>query len=285
MKKISDIKKLELIANELRQDLITMLTEAGSGHSAGPLDLADLMSAMYFNLLNHRPEQPMWEGRDRLIFSAGHNVPIRYVAMAHSGYFPKKELNTLRKLGSKLQGHPSIHNFPAMETSTGPLGQGISVGVGMALAARLDGKRWRTYVVMGDGELDEGQCWEAFMLAAKERLNNLTVFVDRNNIQIDGFTEDVMPLDSLQEKSAAFNWNVINIDGHNIESIIDAVNLAKAVQEKPSVVILNTIPGKGVSFMEGKFEWHGKPPKRAEAKKALNDLRTLRGNIDNTDHN
>jgi len=283
MKKVTSIKELELIANDLRQQLIKMLTTAGSGHSAGPLDLADCLAALYFNILKHRPDQPGWQGRDRLIFSAGHNVPIRYVALAEVGYFPKSELKKLRRLGSKLQGHPSLHDLPAMETSTGPLGQGLSVAVGMALAARLDKQSWQTYVITGDGELDEGQCWEAFMLAAKEKLNNLTVFVDRNNIQIDGRTEDVMPLDSLIEKFRAFNWNVINIDGHNIEAIIDAVNLAKAVQERPSVILLNTIPGKGVGFMENKYEWHGKPPSAKEAKKALRDLRTLEGRLENSD--
>lgn len=280
MNKITSLERLNLLANDLRQDLIKMLLIAGSGHSAGPLDLADLMAAMYFNILNHRPQQPNWPLRDRLIFSAGHNVPIRYVAMAWAGYFPKSDLKTLRKLGSKLQGHPSLPDFPAMETSTGPLGQGISVGVGMALAARLDKKKYRVYVLMSDGELDEGQSWEAIMLAAKERLINLTVFVDRNNIQISGPTEEVMPLDSVSAKFKAFNWNVISIDGHNIEAIIDAVNLAKAIQEKPSVIILNTIPGKGVDFMEDKYEWHGKTPNKDEARRALKDLRTLGGQID-----
>ncbi len=280
MNKITSLEKLNLLANDLRQDLIKMLLTAGSGHSAGPLDLADLMAAMYFNILNHRPQQPGWPLRDRLIFSAGHNVPIRYVAMAWAGYFPKSDLKTLRRLGSKLQGHPSLPDFPAMETSTGPLGQGISVAVGMALAARLDKKKYRVYVLMSDGELDEGQSWEALMLAAKERLINLTVFIDRNNIQISGPTEEVMPLDSVSEKFKAFNWNVISIDGHNIEAIIDAVNLAKAIQEKPSVIILNTIPGKGVDFMEDKYEWHGKTPNREQARRALTDLRTLEGQID-----
>lgn len=278
-KKNYTLKQLERLANSLRQDLIKMLLEAKSGHSAGPLDLADFMTAMYFNILNHDPKNPKWEGRDRLIMSCGHNVPIRYVAMANAGYFPKAWLKTLRKLGSKLQGHPSYQDMPALENSSGPLGQGSSIAVGKALAAKLKKQKHYIYLLMSDGEQEEGQTWEAVMSAGKYKLNNLIGFIDRNNIQIDGYTEDVMPLENLRAKYESFNWHVIEIDGHNIEQIIDSVNFAKAVYEKPTVVIMHTIAGKGVEFMEKDFNWHGKTPKPDEAKEALKELRSLRGKI------
>jgi transketolase len=273
------LKQLEKKANELRQDLIKSLEEAGSGHSAGPLGLADFFTAMYFHILQHDPQKPRWEKRDRLCVSCGHVVPIRYVAMAHAGYFPKKDLKTLRKLGSKLQGHPSFHDMPALEHSSGPLGQGISVAVGMAIAAKMKKQKHWIYCLVSDGEQQEGQTWEAAMLAGKHRLNNLIVFMDRNNIQIDGYTEDIMPLESLKAKYEAFNWHVIEIDGHNIEQIIDAAEYAKAIYERPTMVIMHTIPGKGVSYMEGEYAWHGKPPTYEEAQKALKELRTLGGKI------
>ena len=273
-------KQLEKKANDIRKDLITMLLKAGSGHTAGPLGMADVFTVLYFKVLKHNPKKPNWDGRDRLILSNGHIVPIRYVTMAHAGYFPKKELATLRQFGTRLQGHPNRLDLPGLETTSGPLGQGTSIAVGMALAARADGKKHMVYCITGDGELNEGQCWEAFMLAGKQKLNNLAVIVDRNNIQIDGYTEDVMPLDPLREKFESFGWHVIEINGHTMEEIENALDLSKAVYERPVAIIAHTIPGKGVDFMEFEPSWHGKPPKAAEAKKALEQLRTLGGKID-----
>lgn len=283
-KPITSVRQLEILTNKIRQTLIQTLLEAGSGHSAGPLDTAELFTALYFNILNHNPKNPNWEDRDRLVLSCGHITPIRYVVMAYTGYFPKQELMTLRKFKTRLQGHPHNLSLPGVETTGGPLGQGLSQAIGMALAAKLDNKKHRIYCIMSDGEQEEGQIWEAVMSAAKYKLDNLTAFIDRNNIQIDGYTEDVMPLDSLKEKYLSFNWNVIEIDGHNIHQIIDAVNQAKAIYEKPTLIICHTIPGKGVSFMEYDYTWHGKPPNREEAKKALEDLRTLGGRIHCGDH-
>lgn len=277
--KIRNIKRLEKISNKIRQDIIEMLVEAGSGHSAGPLGMADIFTALYFNVLEHKPKNPNWPNRDRLILSNGHICPTLYAAMAHSGYFPKKELKTLRKLNSRLQGHPHNLSLKGLETSSGPLGQGLSQAIGMALAAKLDNKKYRVYCITSDGEHDEGQTWEAIMFAGKNRLNNLTNIIDRNNIQIDGFTEDVMPLEPLRKKYESFNWHVLEVDGHNIKNIIDALNEAKAIYEKPTVIIAHTIPGKGVPFMEFNPEWHGKPPSKEEAKVALHYLRTLGGRI------
>lgn len=272
-------KKLEEKANEIRQDIIKMLLAAGSGHSAGPLGMADVFTALYFNILNHDPKKPMWEERDRLILSNGHIVPVRYAAMAEAGYFSKAKLKTLRKLGSPLQGHPERERMPALETTSGPLGSGLAQAAGYAYAARMDDRRFRIYCVTSDGEHDEGNHWEAVMFAGKYRLSNLTVFVDRNNIQIDGHTEEVMPLEPLVEKYEAFNWNVIEIDGHNMEEIINSVGEARATYEKPTVIICHTIPGKGVSFMENMPEWHGKPPNKKQAREALHELRSLGGKI------
>ncbi len=279
MKKESNIKKLNLIANTIREDIIDMLVTAGSGHSAGPLGMADVFTALYFNVLKHNPKNPRWEGRDKLVLSNGHICPVQYATMARAGYFPVKELKTLRKLNTRLQGHPHNLSLLGLENSSGPLGQGISQAVGMALANKMDKKRNMVYCIMGDGELDEGQCWEAFMFAGKNKLNNITVIIDRNNIQIDGFTEDVMPLEPLKNKFEAFGWHVLEVDGHNIKQIIDACNEAIAIFEKPSVIIAHTIPGKGVSFMECKYEWHGIPPDKEQARKALHELRTLWGRI------
>lgn len=279
MKKESNIKKLNLIANTIREDIIDMLVTAGSGHSAGPLGMADVFTALYFNVLKHNPKNPKWEGRDKLVLSNGHICPVQYATMARAGYFPVKELKTLRKLNTRLQGHPHNLSLLGLENSSGPLGQGISQAVGMALANKMDKKRNMVYCIMGDGELDEGQCWEAFMFAGKNKLNNITVIIDRNNIQIDGFTEDVMPLEPLKNKFEAFGWHVLEVDGHNIKQIIDACNEAIAIFEKPSVIIAHTIPGKGVGFMECKYEWHGIPPDKEQARKALHELRTLGGRI------
>lgn len=274
-----EIHQLEERANLIRQDIIQMLLEAGSGHSAGPLGMADVFTALYFHILNHDPKNPNWEDRDRLILSNGHICPVRYAAMAHAGYFPISELQTLRKLGSRLQGHPHRTSLPGLETTSGPLGSGLSQSCGLALAAKIDQKKWRVICLMSDGEQEEGNTWEAAMLAGKYKLNNLTALIDRNNIQIDGFTENIMPLEPLREKYEAFGWHVLEIDGHNIEEIIDAFSQAKAIFEKPTVIIAHTIPGKGVDFMENKFEWHGKPPNKEEARLALAQLRTLQGKI------
>ncbi|MCH7730043.1 transketolase [Patescibacteria group bacterium] len=274
-----EFEELRKKANLIRKDLIKMLLEAGSGHSAGPLGMADIFTALYFDILNHDPKNPAWEERDRLFLSNGHIVPIRYVTMAHAGYFPKAKLKTLRKLGSDLQGHPERVRMPALETTSGPLGSGLAQASGYAYAARMDNKRFRVFCICSDGEHDAGNHWEAVLFAAKNRLSNLTVFVDRNNIQIDGHTEDIMPLEPLEDKYKAFNWHTLHINGHNMEEIIDAVNHARAVYEKPTVIIAHTIPGKGVDFMENMPEWHGKPPDTAQAKEALHELRTLGGKI------
>lgn len=275
-------RELTLKANDIRQSIISMLLEAGSGHTAGPLGMADVFTALYFDLLRHDPENPSWPERDYLVLSNGHICPVLYATMAHAGYFPVEELQTLRKFGSRLQGHPHREFLPFLENSSGPLGSGLSQAVGMAIGDRMDNgiATARTiYCLLGDGELNEGNNWEAMMLAGKERLNNIIAIVDRNNIQIDGYTEDVMPLDSLNAKWESFNWHVQEIDGNNIDEIIAAVNKAKAVFEKPSVIIARTIPGKGVKEFERKFEWHGKAPNKEEANMALEELRTLGGKI------
>ncbi|OGM19919.1 transketolase [Candidatus Woesebacteria bacterium RIFCSPHIGHO2_01_FULL_38_9] len=266
-----------------------MLLEAGSGHSAGPLGMADIFTAFYFEILNHKPEDPNWGDRDRLFLSNGHICPVRYAAMAHAGYFPISELMTLRKLGTRLQGHPERKRLPGVETTSGPLGSGLAQAAGYAYASRMDNKRFRVYCVCSDGEHDAGNHWEAVLFAGKNNLNNLTAIVDRNNIQIDGHTEDVMPLEPLDEKYKAFNWHVLHVDGHNIEEVIDAANHAKAVYENPTVIIAHTIPGKGVDYMENDPKWHGavpgvadipgEPPKGKQAQIALHELRTLGGKI------
>jgi len=274
------IAQLEKKANEIRQDIIKMLVKAGSGHSAGPLGMADVFCALYFAVMNHDPKNPGWEERDRLILSNGHICPVRYAAMARVGYFPLEELKTLRKFGSRLQGHPERKKLAGVETTSGPLGSGLSQAAGMAYVGKyIDKKNWRVYCAMSDGEQEAGQTWEAAMFAGKNKLNNLTGIIDRNNIQIDGYVEDIMPLEPLRAKYEAFNWNVIEIDGHNIEEIIDACSQAKATQEKPTCIIAHTIPGKGVRFMENKFEWHGKPPKPEEAEIALRELKAIGAKI------
>jgi transketolase len=273
------VEELELKATAIREDIISMLLEAGSGHSAGPLGMADVFTALYFHILHHEPSNPEWEDRDRLILSCGHICPVRYVAMAHAGYFPKAELKTLRKFGTRLQGHPERLRLPGSETTSGPLGEGLGQAAGMAYVARMDDKKWRTYCILSDGEHDEGLHWEAVMFAGKFKLDNLTAIVDRNNIQIDGTTETIMPLESLKAKYEAFNWHVLEIDGNDIHAVVEATNHAKAIHEKPTVIIANTIPGRGVDFMENDFTWHGKPPNADEAKDALHKLRTLDGKI------
>lgn len=280
MKNTYSITELEHIAIEIRKDIIKMLEHAGSGHSAGPLGLADIFSALYFDVLKHDPKNPDWKERDMLLLSNGHTVPVRYAAMARAGYFERKELMTLRKFGSRLQGHPERTKLPGMENTSGPLGSGLSQACGMALALRMNKEihRW-IYVVMGDGELNEGNVWEAAMLAGKEKLHNIVGIIDRNNIQIDGQTEDVMPLEDLRGKWESFGWHVIDIDGNDIEAVIDACAMARAIVEKPTMIIAHTIPGKGVDFMEYDFRWHGIPPNHEQAREALKDLRTLGGKI------
>lgn len=279
-------KQLELKANKIRQDIIAMLITAGSGHTAGPLGMADVLTALYFDVLKHDPKKPGWSERDRLVLSNGHIVPVLYATLAEAGYLPHAELSTLRKFNSRLQGHPERERLPGLETTSGPLGSGLSQAVGMALGLRMDGRKGqRVYCLTGDGELDEGNNWEAIMLAGKKRLSNLTAIVDRNNIQIDGPTEDVMPLEPLAMKLQAFNWHVIEIDGHNMEEIIAACNQAKAVYERPTCIIAHTIPGKGVDFMQYDFRWHGYDPavdkteQQRDYRRALEKLRTLNGQI------
>lgn len=273
------LKQLEQKAYEIREDVIKMLLAAGSGHSAGSLGMADIFTTLYFHSMRHDSDNPSWEERDRLILSNGHICPVRYAAMAHAGYFPRQELQTLRKLGTRLQGHPERSKLPGLETTSGPLGSGLAQAAGIAYAARMDRKDFRVFCLTSDGEHDSGNHWEAVQFAGNNKLNNLTAIVDRNNIQIDGHTEDIMPLEPLADKYVAFNWHVLHINGHNIEEIADAIDHARATFEKPTVIIAHTIPGKGVSFMENKFEWHGKPPNKDEAQQALHDLRTLKGQI------
>lgn len=280
MQKIGDIKQLKLIANTVRQDLIKSLVSAGSGHSGGPLGMADVFTVLYFHVMNHDPANPLWEDRDRLVLSNGHICPVQYSALANVGYFPRDELKTLRQLGTRLQGHPHRGTLPGVETTSGPLGSGLSQSAGMAYAARMDKKNWRVYCLLGDGELDCGQIWEAAMWVGKNKLRNLTAVIDRNNIQIDGHTEDIMPLEPLRDKWEAFGWHVIDVDGHNHEHLIAAFNEAQAIYEKPTVIIAHTIPGKGVSFMENDHEWHGKPPTKEQGDVALGELQHWRDQIE-----
>ena len=266
------LKFLEEKANQLRQDVIEMLIEAGSGHPAGALGMADIFSAFYFHILNHNPKNPNWSERDRFILSNGHICPIQYAALARAGSSPIEELKTLRKIGSRLQGHPYRKALPGIETSSGPLGEGLSQAIGMALTGRLNTKKYQVYCLMSDGEQDCGNVWEAAMLAGKYRLNNLTAVIDRNNIQSDGFTEEIMPLEPLKNKYESFNWHVLEVDGHNIEEFVDAINEAKVIYEKPTLIISHTIPGKGVDFMEKDYLWHAQTPNKEQAEKALEEL-------------
>ena len=273
------LKDLEEKATKVRELLIEELVEAKSGHTAGPLGMADIFTALYFHILNHDPKNPEWPERDRLFLSNGHICPVRYATMALAGYFPIKELMTLRKYGSRLQGHPERERLAGVETTSGPLGSGLGQASGYAYAARMDKKQFRVYCIMSDGEQEAGNTWESAMFAGKYKLSNLTAIIDRNNIQIDGPTEEIMPLEPLEEKYKAFNWKVINVNGHNIRDFVDAVEQAKAIKEKPTVIIAHTIPGKGVPDIEGDYLWHGIPPKPDEAKHFINDIRTLKGKI------
>ncbi len=272
--------RLEVIADDIRQDIIKMLEHAGSGHSAGPLGEVEIYVALYFVIMKHDPEKIDWPERDILIQSNGHCVPVRYATMAHAGYFDRSELMTLRKFGSRLQGHPERLRLPALESTSGPLGSGLSQAAGLGLALRLDNQTHRyIYVVMGDGELDEGNVWEAAMLIPKYNLHNVVAIIDRNNIQIDGLTENVMPLEDLKLKWQSFGWHVIEVDGNNLESVVDTLTMAKAITDKPVAIIAYTIPGKGVDFMENDYHWHGVPPNHEQAKLALKELRSLKGKI------
>lgn len=277
---ITDEKLIELKekANSIRISLIEALVTAGSGHTAGPLDMADIFTVLFFHTLKHDPQNPNWPERDRLVLSNGHICPVLYSTMAHAGYFSKKELKTLRKFGSRLQGHPHRDFLPMLETSSGPLGSGLSQAVGMALADKIDHgltSSRRIYALLSDGELECGQTWEAAMLGGKEKLHNLVTVIDRNNIQIDGYTENVMPLEPLSDKWRAWNWHVIEIDGHNTEEIADAFESARGIFGKPTVIIAHTIAGKGVKEFERDYRWHGKPPNKEESEMAINELRTL----------
>jgi transketolase len=273
LKKVSDLKSM---ANQIRQDTIISLTEAKSGHSAGPLGMADIFTALYFNVLKHNPKKPKWKDRDFVVLSNGHICPVLYATMANSGYFPKKELMTLRKLGTRLQGHPHREALPGLETTSGPLGSGLSQAAGMAYALKLDGKKNKVFCLTSDGEHDEGNHWEAVLFAAKHKLNNLITILDRNYIQIDGNTETIMPLDPLDQKYRSFNWNVKKIKGNNMRQVLSALKKSRTNKKRPLMIIANTIPGKGVSFMENDYTWHGKPPTKEQAAIALAELRKKR---------
>jgi transketolase len=266
------IKKLEQKTKIIRSYIIKMLAEAGSGHPGGSLSAVEIVTALYFHVMNIKPEEPYWPDRDRFVLSKGHAAPVLYAALAEKGFFPVEELWKLRKTGAMLQGHPDMKGTPGVEISTGSLGQGLSAANGMALAARLDGRKSRIYVLLGDGEVEEGQVWEAAMAAAYYKLDNLMVFVDHNHLQIDGHVEEVMSPEPLKDKFNAFGWHVVEIDGHNLEEIIQAVETAKGIKGKPTVAIAETIKGKGVSFMENQVDWHGKAPSREQMKKALEEL-------------
>jgi transketolase len=268
-----NISKLKEIALQIRINLVQCLAEAGSGHLGGSLGLADVFTALYFHILNHKPENPSWEDRDRLILSIGHVAPVLYTTLAHAGYFPTEELLTLRKLGSRLQGHPGKeHGLPGLELSAGSLGQGLSVSVGLAVAAKMDKKSWTVFSVHGDGELQEGSIWEAAMSAGHYKLDNLIAIVDRNGVQIDGKTSEVMEIEPLADKWKAFGWNVMECDGNNFKELISTFNKAKESNNRPTVILAHTIMGKGIKTIEGDYRWHGKVPIQEEAKMFVDEL-------------
>ncbi|MDB5187714.1 MAG: tktB [Candidatus Kaiserbacteria bacterium] len=275
----TEIRTIEQHANDIRTTIISMLVAAGSGHTAGPLGMADIFAALYFYILKHDPQNPDWSERDRLILSNGHIVPVRYAAMAHAGYFPVEECLTLRKFGSRLQGHPERERLPGLETTSGPLGSGLSQAAAFAYTAIMNDERHHVYCALSDGEHDAGNIWEAALWAGKNKLRNLTAIIDRNNIQIDGYTEDIMPLEPFADKYRAFGWHVLEVDGHNIAQIVSACEEAKAIYEKPTVIIAHTIPGKGIHEIERDYRWHGKPPSKEESVAFLNELRTMQGKI------
>ncbi len=273
------LTELQEQANLCRQGIIRALLAAGSGHSAGSLDMADIFTALYQHVLRHDPKNPEWPQRDRLLLSCGHIAPVRYSAMAYAGYFPVEELLTLRKFGTRLQGHPERVRLPALETTSGPLGEGLAQGTGMALGAKMDGESWRVYVITSDAEHQCGLHWEAVLTAGKFQLNNLINIIDRNFIQIDGSTEDVMPLEPLADKYRSFNWNVLECDGNDVAQFIATVEKAHQSEDKPTVIIAHTTPGKGVTYMEGDYTWHGKPPNKEQADEALRELQAERERI------
>lgn len=268
----TSLAELERMARKIRRHIITMLTEAGSGHPGGSLSLADIVTALYFRIMSHDPERPDWAGRDRFVLSKGHGVPAQYAALAEAGYFPLEMLKTVRKLGSPLQGHPAKKELPVLEASTGSLGQGLSVGAGIALAGKLDGASYRTYVVLGDGEAQEGQVWEAALFASQHKLDNLTAIVDCNGFQLDGPTADILDLEPFVTKWQGFGFDVREIDGHNMAEIVEALEAVQEVTGKPQVLVARTVKGKGVSFMEGNNEFHGKAPTPEQAEQALREL-------------
>ncbi len=272
MERLTDLKTLRLKANDIRMDILKALVAAGSGHTAGPLGMADVFTALYFNVANINPAEPHWPQRDRIVLSNGHICPVLYTTMAHAGFFPVEELLTLRKLGTRLQGHPHREALPGLENTSGPLGSGTSQASGMALAFKLDKTNQHVWCLTSDGQQPKGNTWEGVMFAASKHLENLTVIMDRNYIQIDGKTEEIMPLDPLADKYRSFNWNVLEIDGHNMEAIIDAMNQSKHMHDKPTLILADVVPGKGVSFMENDYVWHGKPPTKDELAKALVEL-------------
>ncbi len=267
-----NITDLENTARKLRRHVINMISTAGSGHPGGSLSAADIVTALYFKIMRHDPGQPQWPERDRFVLSKGHAAPILYAALAECGYFPVDLLTTLRKTGACLQGHTDSRLTPGVDVSAGSLGQGLSVGIGMALAARLDKKDYRTYILLGDGECDEGQVWEAAMFAPNYKLDNITAIVDYNSLQLDGFTKDIMNLEPFMDKWRSFKWEVMEIDGHAMQQIIDAIRQAKTVKGRPTVIVAHTIKGKGVSFMENNVDWHGKAPNKSETEIALKEL-------------
>jgi len=266
------LKEMKTIAKRLRRHIITMTGKAGSGHPGGSLSAVEIITALYFKLLRHKPSDPQWAERDRFILSKGHAAPLLYAALAECGYFPVDELSTLRQLDSRLQGHTDRTLTPGVEMSAGALGQGLSFAIGIALSGRLNSQKHRVYVLLGDGECDEGQVWEGAMAAAHFKLDNLVAIVDNNGLQIDGWNRDVMNLDPFSEKWRAFGWRVIEVDGHDLSQLIDAFKQAKQVKGQPTVIIAHTIKGKGVSFMENKAEFHGKAPNAAEVEIALKEL-------------
>lgn len=276
----SEVQALERKAEAIRETILSMLVSAGSGHTAGPLGMADIFTAFYFHILSHDPKNPDWPDRDYLILSNGHIAPVRYATMAHAGYFPIEECETLRKFGTRLQGHPERTKLPGLETTSGPLGSGLSQASGVAYALRMDSKPNRVYCLMSDGEQQEGNTWEAALFAGKYQLSNLTAVIDRNNIQIDGMTEDIMPLEPLRAKYEAFNWHVLEVNGNDIPAFIATVEEAKAIYEKPTLIIAHTIPGKGVKEIEFDYRYHGYPVKgKEEAKEFLKELRTASGKV------
>jgi len=269
---VKNSNDLSKISREVRRDIVKMLLEAGSGHTAGSLSMTDILVALYFGVMHHDPKNPNWKDRDRLVVSNGHTCPALYSVLARSGYFPMQKLKTYAKLNSSLQGHPEREKLEGIETTSGPLGCGLAQACGMAYAGRLDNSHFRVFCTVSDAEHDEGNHWEAVLFAAKYKLSNLTLIIDRNNIQIEGNTEDAMPIEPLKEKYLAFNWNVLDIDGHDINAIIKSVDEARREDSKPTAIIAHTVAGKGVSFMEGKAEWHARVPNKEEAALALKEL-------------